>query len=72
MKFPASLVLNILEILTYDTYLTITRFPCSATIRVELAEALVNVGFIELCDVGYRITPIGEKFLNISKKNSNI
>ena len=72
MKFPASLVLNILEILTYETYLTITRFPCSATIRVELADSLVNIGFIELCPVGYRITPIGEKFLNISLNRSKI
>ena len=72
MNFPAGIVLSVLEILTYDTYLTITRFPCSVTIREELAKGLVNVGFIELCDPGYRITPLGEKFLNISKNKSNI
>lgn len=72
MKYPASLILGILETLTYDTYLTITRFPCSVTIRDELANSLVDVGFIELCEPGYKITPIGEKFLNISKKKSKI
>lgn len=72
MSFPARLVLNVLEILTYDTYLAITRFPCSATIREELAASLVNVGFIELCEPGYKITPLGEKFLNISIRKSKI
>lgn len=72
MKYPASIVLGILETLTYDTYLAITRFPCSVTIRTGLANSLVDVGFIELCEPGYKITPLGEKFLNISKKKSKI
>ena len=72
MNFPAGLIISVLEILTYDTYLTITRFPCSVTIREELAQSLVNVGFIELCEPGYRITVIGEKFLNNSSIRSKI
>ena len=72
MNFPAGLVLSILEILTYDTYLAITRFPCSVSVREELANSLVNVGFIELCELGYKITPLGEKFLNISIRNNKI
>jgi len=67
VNFPASLIVSILETLTYDTYLAITRFPCSVTIRVELADRLVDVGFIELCEPGYRITTLGEHFLNNSK-----
>jgi hypothetical protein len=72
MKYPASLVLTILEILTYDTYLAITHFPCSVTIREDLAMSLVNVGFIELSEPGYRITDVGEKFLNISQRKGKI
>jgi predicted transcriptional regulator len=72
MNFPVSIIVSILEILTYDTYLAITRFPCSVTIREELANALTDVGFIELCDPGYRITPLGEQFLNNSSIRSKI
>ena len=67
MNYPISLILSVLETLTYDTYLAITRFPCSVTIRVELANSLVDIGFIELCESGYRITTLGEHFLNNSK-----
>jgi len=72
MMFPASVILAVLETMSYDTYLTITRFPCSVTVRIPLAEALINIGFIELSSYGYKLTCAGEKFLNISREHSKI
>ena len=67
MIFPASVVISVLETISYETWLTITGFPCSATIRQELADNLVNVGFIYMFGGRYGITPEGEKFLNNAK-----
>ena len=64
MKYPGSIIIAILETMSYDTWLTITRFPCSVTIRQDLANSLVNVGLIELDQTGYRLTALGETFLN--------
>ena len=72
MMYPASLVLNVLEIMSYESWLTITGFPCSVTIRKGLANNLVDVGFIYLQDGRYGLTPIGEQFLNNSQTNTTI
>jgi len=64
MIFPGCVVVSVLEAISYDTWLTITHFPCSATIRQELANNLVDVGFIYLSPNGYGLTETGEKFLN--------
>ena len=68
MRYPGSVIVAVLETMSYDTWLTITRFPCSATIRQDLADSLVNVGLIELGPIGYRLTILGETFLNNSIK----
>ena len=72
MIVPANVVICLLEILSYETWLTITRFPCSATIRQDLADNLVNLGFIYLHDGRYGITPTGEQFLNNMQQNNII
>lgn len=64
MRYPGSIVVAVLETMSYDTWLTITRFPCSATIRQDLADSLVNAGFIELGPIGYKLTFLGQTFLN--------
>lgn len=64
MIFPGSIVVTVLEKISYDTWLTITYFPCSVTIRQELANNLVDVGFIFLGPNGYGLTELGETFLN--------
>ncbi len=64
MIFPGCVVVTILETMSYETWLTITRFPCSVTIRQELANNLVDVGFIFLGPNGYGLTELGETFLN--------
>ena len=72
MTFPASVVISVLETMSYETWLTITGFPCSATIREELADNLVNVGFIYMSGKRYGITPLGEKFLNNARNWNTI
>ena len=72
MRFPGSIVAAVLETMAYDTWITITRFPCSATAREELAECLVNMGFIYLQDGRYGLTELGEVFLNNMQKNNII
>ena len=62
--FPAGVIIAVLETLSYETWITITRFPCSATIRQELANNLVDVGFIYLDDGRYGLTELGQQFLN--------
>ena len=64
MRYPGCVVVTVLETMSYDTWLTITRFPCSATIRQELANNLVDVGLIFLGPNGYGLTELGETFLN--------
>lgn len=64
MIFPGAIVIAVLETMSYDTWITITRFPCSATIRQELANNLIDIGFIYLKDGRYGITETGQKFLN--------
>jgi hypothetical protein len=68
MKYPGWVVMTVLEKMSYETSITITRFPCSATVRQDLADSLVNIGFIELGPMGYRLTTLGEVFLNNSTK----
>ena len=68
MIYPGALVLAVLETMSYDTWLTITRFPCAATVRQNLANSLVDIGFIELAELGYRLTTLGETFLNNCNK----
>ena len=58
------MVISLLEKLSYETYVTITRFPCCVTHRQEMADGLVNIGFIESFPLGYKISDIGEEFLN--------
>lgn len=72
MIFPGCVVAAVLETISYDTWLTITRFPCSVTIRQELANNLVDVGFIYLSPNGYGLTELGETFLNNSTWHSKI
>lgn len=72
MIVPAALIMTILETMSYESGLTITGFPCSATIREGIANALVDVGFIELIAGRYQITCLGTQFLNNSKENSKI
>ena len=72
MRYPGSMIIAILETISYDTHLSITRFPCSATVRQELANCLVDIGFIELSDAGYTITTLGEIFLNNNSKKSKL
>ena len=64
MIVPATVILAVLETLSYETWLTITRFPCSATVRQQLADNLVDLGFIYLEGERYGITPLGKRFLN--------
>ena len=64
MIFPGTLIVAVLETMSYETWLTITRFPCSATIRQELANNLVDIGFIYRQDDKYGLTELGEQFLN--------
>ena len=68
MKYPGSIIITILEKISYETQVTITRFPCSASIRQDLADSLVNIGFIELGPSGYCLTDLGQTFLNNSAK----
>ena len=72
MRYPASLVLCVLEILSYESWLTITGFPCSVTIREGLANNLVDVGFIYLSDGRYGLTPLGKQFLNNHTNDTTI
>ena len=64
MIFPASVIICVLETMSYETWITITRFPCSATVRQELADNLVDIGFIYLEDGKYGLTETGQNFLN--------
>lgn len=72
MIYPASIVITVLEIMSYESWLTITGFPCSVTIRKGLADNLVDVGFIFLRDGRYGLTPLGEQFLNNYNKDTTI
>ena len=68
MIFPSGVIISVLETISYDTYITITRFPCCVTYRQELADSLVNIGFVELSPYGYKLTFLGEVFLNNRQK----
>ena len=72
MIFPGTIVVSVLETISYETWLTITHFPCSATIRQELANNLVDVGFIFLGPTGYGLTELGETFLNNLENRTTI
>jgi len=72
MRYPGVIVLSVLETISYDTWLTITRFPCSVTIREDLANSLVDIGFIYLKDGRYGITELGELFLNNALNRNTI
>ena len=72
MRYPASIVLAVLERVSYESWITITGFPCSVTIREGLANNLVDVGFIYLQNGKYGITPLGEQFLNNSESDTTI
>ena len=72
MIFPGCVVVTVLEKISYDTWLTITHFPCSVTMRQELANNLVDVGFIYLSPNGYGLTELGETFLNNLENRSII
>ena len=72
MRYPGCVIVTVLETISYDTWLTITRFPCSATIRQELANNLVDVGFIYLGPNGYGLTELGETFLNNLRNRTTI
>ena len=72
MRYPGTLVISVLETMSYETWLTITHFPCSVSIRQELANCLVDVGFIYRCGNRYSLTEIGEEFLNNVKKQNTI
>ncbi len=70
MIFPGSIILAVLETMSYDTWLTITRFPCCVTYRQELADGLVYIGFIEHTHKGYKLSDKGEQFLqNYQEQN---
>ena len=72
MRYPGTLVISVLETMSYETWLTITQFPCSASIRQELANNLVDIGFIYRYGNRYKLTEIGEKFLNNVKNQNTI
>ena len=72
MIYPGCIVVAVLETISYDTWLTITQFPCSVTIRQGLADNLVNIGFIFWSPKGYGITESGETFLNNLETNNTI
>ena len=72
MIFPGCIVITVLETISYDTWLTITHFPCSVSIRQELANNLVDIGFIYLSPNGYGLTELGETFLNNIEKRTTI
>lgn len=72
MRYPAAIVITVLEIMSYESWLTITGFPCSVTIREGLANNLVDVGFIYLHNGRYGLTPLGEQFLNNHNNDATI
>ena len=72
MRYPASLILAILEQMSYDSWITITGFPVCVTYREDLVNNLVNVGFIFKDGKRYGLTPLGEQFLNNAKTNGTI
>ena len=72
MIVPAALIVAVLETMSYESGLTITGFPCSATIREDLANVLVDLGFIELVLGRYQITCLGAQFLNNSQESGKI
>lgn len=72
MIFPGTLVMTVLETMSYETWLTITHFPCSASIRQELANNLVDIGFVYKQGNKYRLTETGEIFLNNVQKQTTI
>ncbi len=72
MIFPGVVVIAVLETMSYDTWITITRFPCSATIREELAQCLINMGFVFREGERYGLTELGQVFLNNARKDTII
>ena len=72
MIFPGTLVVSVLETISYETWLTITHFPCSVSVRQELANNLVDIGFIYRQDSRYALTEMGEKFLNNVRSRTTI
>ena len=71
MIFPGYIILSVLETMSYDTWLTITRFPCCVTYRQELADGLVYIGLIEHNCKGYKLSEKGEQFLqNYQEQNT--
>lgn len=72
MRYPASLILGILEQMSYDTWITITGFPVCVTHREDLVNNLIDVGFIFKEDERYGLTPLGQQFLNNSDSHGTI
>ena len=72
MRYPASLIIAILEQMSYDSWITITGFPVCVTHREDIVNRLVDVGFIFKEGEKYGLTPLGEQFLNNAKRESTI
>jgi predicted transcriptional regulator len=64
MIFPGSIILAVLETMSYESSLTIIGFPCCVTHRQELANGLVDLDLIEITRYGYQLTERGEQFLH--------
>lgn len=72
MKYPASIIIAILEQMSYDSWITITGFPVCVTHREDLINGLVDVGFIFKEGERYGLTPLGQQFLNNANSDSTI
>ena len=72
MIYPASIVIAVLDTMSYSSWLTITGFPCSVTIREGLANNLMDIGLIFFEDGRYGLTPLGEQFLNNYSNHTTI
>lgn len=72
MIFPGSIILAVLEKMSYETCLTIIGFPCCVTHRQELAGGLVNLGLIETTQYGYQLTEKGKQFLHNQQNHGKL
>ena len=72
MRYPASLIIAILEQMSYDSWITITGFPVCVTYREDLVNNLVDVGLIYKEGERYGLTPLGQQFLNNANSHSTI
>jgi len=72
MIYPASVVLSVLETCAYGGAIALTHFPCSVSIREDLANSLIDIGFLYIEVDVYRITEAGDRFLNNSTHPSKI